>query len=163
LTALRSFADRLERVYRDCRQPLFACALAITRSAAHAEDAVHEAFCRLLSQNSRPRNLRAYVFRTVRNAAIDQVTRHRQPREVLPEFTFDPDPTPDKVATHGEFRRQVAAALHELTADECETIIQHIYGGLTFREIAAIRQSPQGTVAGWYQRGLKKLRAKLED
>jgi RNA polymerase sigma factor (sigma-70 family) len=163
LRALRSFADRLEQVYRDYREPLFACALAITRSTAHAEDAVHEAFCRLLGQNSRPRDLKAYVFRTVRNAAIDQVGRHRQRGEALPEFMFDPDPAPDQAATEGEFRRQVAAALHELSADEYETIIQHIYGGLTFREVAAIRQAPQGTVAGWYQRGLKKLRAKLED
>ncbi|OHB79339.1 MAG: hypothetical protein A2W31_03885 [Planctomycetes bacterium RBG_16_64_10] len=155
-------ADNLEQIYRECRDPLFACALAVTRCPARAEDAVHEAFCQLFGQKKRPQNLKAYVFRTVRNAAIDQVRRNPWLGETVPELIFDPSPTPDKAAAQGEFRRQIAAALQELSPNEYEVILQHVYGGLTFRAIAEIRETPQGTIAGWYQRGLTKLREKLD-
>jgi RNA polymerase sigma-70 factor (ECF subfamily) len=159
---LGSLAANLEQIYRERRDQLFACALAVTRSPGQAEDAIHDAFCRLYTQKSPPRDLKAYVFRTVRNAAIDLVRRNQRSGEIAPELIFDPGPSPDKAAAEGEFRRRVAAALQELSSEECETILQHLYGGLTFREIAEIRDAPQGTIAGWYQRGLKKLRAKLE-
>lgn len=159
---MSSLADDLEQIYREYRDPLFACALAVTRSPARAEDAVHEAFCHLFGQKQRPQNLRAYVFRTVRNAAIDQVRRAPALGESAPDEIFDPGPTPDKAAAQGEFRRELAAALRELSCNEAEVILQHVYGGLTFREIAEFHETPQGTIAGWYQRGLKKLREKLE-
>jgi len=50
-----------------------------------------------------------------------------------------------------------------LSEDESETIVQHLYGNLTFREIAEIREAPLGTITSWYQRGLEKLRAELEE
>lgn len=157
-----SFADNLEQIYRECRDALFACALAVTRSPAHAEDAVHEAFCHLFGRKKCPQNLKAYVFRTVRNAAVDQVRRNPWLSETVPESIFDTTPTPDTAAAQNEFRRQVAAALQELSPHEYEVILQHVYGGLTFRAIAEIHETPPGTIAGWYQRGLKKLREKLE-
>ena len=65
----------LERLYRECGQQLFTCALAITCSPSRAEDAVHDAFCRLLrgqaATGTEAADLKAYAFRAVRNAAID--------------------------------------------------------------------------------------------
>ena len=66
--ALGSLNGDLESVYRECRQQLFTCALAITRCPDRAEDAVQDAFCNLFRMNNAPRHLKAYVFRAVRNA-----------------------------------------------------------------------------------------------
>lgn len=153
----------LNQFYYEYRQQLFTCALAITRCPDRAEDAVQEAFCRLYRLSVRPRNLNAYVFRTVRNAALDQVRKNPAMTQANIEFIFDPQPDPSDTITEVEFRRQVAAAMTALSGDECETIVQHLYGNLTFREIAEIREAPLGTITAWYQRGLKKLRAELEE
>jgi RNA polymerase sigma-70 factor, ECF subfamily len=153
----------LDHVYCECRQQLFACALAITRCPNRAEDAVHEAFCRLFRLGSRPNKLKAYVFRAVRNAALDQARQNPSLAEANSEFIFDLRPGPCDTAIEKEFQRQVTAAMMALSPDECETIVQHLYGNLTFREIAEVRQSPLGTVTTWYQRGLRKLRTTLKE
>jgi RNA polymerase sigma-70 factor (ECF subfamily) len=160
--ALSSLHADLESIYCECRQPLFTCALVITRSAHRAEDAVHDAFCRLFTQDKRPSDLKAYVFRAVRNAALDQLRRHAMANEQLPNFIFDNQERPDQLAEDAEFTRQIADRLLSLPDDERETIVQHLYGELTFQQIADIREAPLGTVVSWYRRGLEKLRAKLE-
>jgi RNA polymerase sigma-70 factor, ECF subfamily len=153
----------LAQIYREHRQGLFTCALTITRCPERAEDAIQEAFCRLFRSSVRPRRLKAYVFRAVRNAALDQLVRNPACDQPLPEFVFAASPGPADAMAGGELRQQAAAALVALAPDECETIVQHLYGGLTFREIAEVRQIPLGTVTSWYRRGLEKLRAKLEE
>jgi RNA polymerase sigma-70 factor (ECF subfamily) len=141
---------------------LFTCALAITRSAARAEDAVHDAFCEVLRRARRPDDLKAYVFRAVRNAALDQVRRRGPGGAPLPDSIFDPGRPPAESAEDAEFARRVAETLLSLSDDEREAVVQHLYGELTFREIASIRGAPLGTVTSWYRRGLEKLRSRLE-
>jgi RNA polymerase sigma-70 factor (ECF subfamily) len=160
---LNSLNGTFERIYRECRQQLFTCALAITHCPDRAEDAIQEAFCRLFRLEGRPRHLKAYVFRAVRNAAIDQLRRNPPLGEEIDEFVFDPSAGPRDAASDAEFSRQVAEALQTLADDERETIVQHLYGQLTFREIAHVRETPLGTVTAWYRRGLEKLRARLEE
>jgi RNA polymerase sigma-70 factor (ECF subfamily) len=152
----------LERTYREHRQQLFTCALAITRHPERAEDAVHEAFCRLAQHTEAPRNLRVYVFRAVRNAAVDQLRRIRPDKEAVEEFIFDPGENPRESAEAEEFRRLVTRCLLSLPDEQRETIVEHLYGDLTFEEIAELRGSPRSTVASWYYRGLERLRAMLE-
>ena len=153
----------LENIYRQCRRQLFTCALAITRCPDRAEDAIQEAFYRLFRTNGKPRCLKAYVFRAVRNAAIDQFRRNPPPAEELDEFIFDPGAGPRDAAADKEFQGQAARALLALSEDERETIVQHLYGDLTFREIAQVREAPIGTVTAWYRRGIEKLRRQLEE
>jgi RNA polymerase sigma factor (sigma-70 family) len=156
-------SDALERIYRQYRQQLFTCALAVTRCPERAEDAIHDAFCRLFRLGRRPRNLKVYVFRAVRNAAIDQLRRNPLPEERQPSFIFEASEGPGETAAKNEFKRQAAEALLTLSDDERETIVQHLYADLTFREIARLRGRPTATVAAWYYRGLKKLRERLEE
>jgi RNA polymerase sigma-70 factor, ECF subfamily len=121
---------------------------------------VHEALCEILSQGRRPDDLRAYVFRAVRNAALDQIRRQRGRNAQLPDSIFDPGTSPPQSAEDDDFRQRIAESLLELSADERETVIQHIYGELTFQQIASIRDTPLGTVVSWYRRGLEKLRTR---
>jgi len=160
---MKTLSDALERIYREYRQQLFSCALAVTRHPERAEDAIHDAFYRLFRLKARPRNLKVYVFRAVRNAAIDQIRRNPLPPDDKGEFIFEPEDGPREMAAKNEFKRRAAEALLTVSDDERETTVQHLYADLTFREIARLRGTPPGTVAAWYYRGLKKLRARLED
>ena len=154
--------DRLERFFLEHSFQLFVCALAVTGCAGRAEDAVQEAFCRLFRLRHTPRHLKAYVFRSVRNAAVDQLRRTPPGELGITETLFDPADDPGKTATDNEFRRNVALAMRSLTDDQRETVIQHLYAGLSFREIAVSREVPVNTVSSWYRRGIEKLRKLLE-
>jgi len=154
--------DELEQLYSGCAQQLFTCALVITCSPVQAEDAVHEAFCRLLRRRVAPADLKAYVFRVVRNAAIDQIRRRASSLDSLPDAIFDASPPPSELAEEREFKQQIVELLQSMSADERETIVQHLYGELTFQEIATVRQRPLGTVTSWYRRGIEKLHREME-
>ncbi len=159
-TALR---QALEAFYRQHRQHLFTFALAVTRCSARAEDAVHDAFCRLLQAAATPLNMKAYVFRCVRNAAVDQLRRHPALDGEPEESILDPGDDPREAAGKSEFDGRAAVALQTLSDDERETIALHLYSDLTFREIADVRETPMGTVTAWYRRGMEKLRRELEE
>lgn len=158
----RALDGALEKLYLECRQQLFTCALAITRRPDRAEDAIQDAFYNLFRLNKKPRRLKSYVFRAVRNAAVDQIRRSPPLSEPLDAFIFDPGASPREAAADSEFRTRASRALLQLSEDERETIVEHLFADLTFRDIAQIRKAPLGTVAAWYRRGLKKLRKTLE-
>ena len=61
----------LEAVYREQRQGLYSLAVSVTASHQLAEDAVHNAFERLIRKSLPAGDLVPYVYRAVRNAAID--------------------------------------------------------------------------------------------
>lgn len=154
---------RLEEIYFQQRRQLFSCALAVTRCPDLAEDAIHDAFCRLAARPEGAENMKAYVFRAVRNAAVDQLRGRTRSLAELDDSIFDPGPGPGELASQREFRERVAGALRRLKDDERETIVQHLWGELTFREIAEIRGAPLGTVTAWYRRGLARLRELIEE
>jgi RNA polymerase sigma-70 factor (ECF subfamily) len=159
---LRVLNDRLERLFREHSSELFVSALAVTGHAERAEDAVQEAFYRLFRLEKSPRHLKAYVFRAVRNAAVDQL-RKRQPGGLdFSDSLFDPADGPGKTAAENELKRSVAEAICSLSDAQRETVINHLYAGLTFREIALARQLPVNTVKSWYRRGIEKLERLLE-
>lgn len=154
----RTLRDEVESIYDAHAAQFLACAIAIVGCRDRAEDAIHEAFCRLLKLKERPRNLKAFAFRSVRNAAIDILRRDGRFVELDETAFLSSAAGPLESAATNEFRAQVAAALNTLPPDERETIIQHFYGDLAFREIAELRDAPPGTIATWYRRGMEKLR-----
>ena len=77
-------------------------------------------------------------------------------------MVFDPSPSSASLAEAADFQQLVVERLQRLTTDERETIVQHLYGELTFQEIATIRERPLGTITSWYRRGIEKLQRELE-
>ncbi|MBA7641709.1 hypothetical protein ES703_49394 [subsurface metagenome] len=152
----------MERVYDQYGSQLFTCALSVTRCSGLAEDAMHEAFCRGFRLTEVPHNLKAYMFRSVRNAAIDQLRQRRKTRTLLQDYIFDSSAGPGELAEQKQFKCLVAGALLKLSEDERETIVQHLYAELTFQEIADMRERSIGTVTSWYRRGLVKMKDHLE-
>jgi RNA polymerase sigma-70 factor (ECF subfamily) len=158
---METLAKELETVYERCGKRFYACALAITACGGLAEDAVHNAFHRTLQLERRPDNLQAYLFRSVRNAAIDLMRKQDRVVPLTAEMVFERPPTQEAQAERAEFLERVTDELANLTTDERETILEHLVADLTFQEIATLRDRPMGTITSWYRRGLQKLKDKL--
>lgn len=155
-----SSGERLRANYEANKDELFAYAYAITRSRELAEDAIHNAFGRLLKRTSLPRDLRPYVFRAVRNAAIDELRVRGR------ECASEPALLIDESRRNGHdpaLQVQLVDLMTQLSDDERESIVLKIYSGMTFNEIGALRGVPLHTAASWYRRGIEKLRILMED
>lgn len=149
----------LAKVYDEVGRQLFQCAWSVTASSDLAEDAVHDAFARAFRLKERPTDLESYMRRAVRNAALDIVGKRARIVQLTPEELFETSNSDDK--DHDLDLELVAAALTSLSRDQRETVLNHLVGGLTFREIAESRDRPLGTIVTWYRRGLEKLRNKV--
>ena len=158
---MKSLGRKLERMYDQFGQQLFLCALAVTGNGELAEDAVHDAFYGVLRTQNVPGNLKAYLFRSVRNAAIDIMRRERTVKLRI-EDVFECRQEPGGNAEKEQLLGRVARGLSRLTESERETIMQHLLAGMTFRELAELQGRPIGSITSWYHRGITKLRKQME-
>jgi len=125
------------------------------------EDVVQESFLKLSSASPSPDNPAAWLFRVVRNGAISagRSERRRKMREGLFQktqhdwFIHDPAQKLDADAA--------MTALAKLSPEEREVIISHLWGGLTFDEIARVVESSSSTCHRLYVRGLEQMRVCL--
>ena len=126
------------------------------------EDVVQTAFLKLVRLRVPPDNLLPWLYRVVRNGAIDasRAARRRHKYEsaaatAAPRwFAPSDDPT-------GLDARAAAAALQALPAETREIIVAHLWGGLTFEQIAAAVGSSAATCYRRYAAGLEVLRHQL--
>ena len=144
--------EALRAFYVSQRQSLYTYAVALARSREAAEDAIHAVFQRLLSRSELPRDLKPFVYASVRNALRD-VWRKESPYldAAIDLDAFEGPRSADHAA--------ITAYLGELSQDEREAILLKLRSGFTFQEIAHQRGVPLATVTSWYRRGLEKLRA----
>jgi RNA polymerase sigma-70 factor (ECF subfamily) len=152
--------QELSELYDQASNQLFYCALAVTSSADLAEDAVHDAFIRAFRLREKPKNLKAYMFRSVRNAAVDIVRRQTKVVQPATDDIFE-NQGQSKLLEHGLDVELVARALSALPANQREIVLQHLVAGLTFREISELQDRPMGTITTWYRRGIEALRNKV--
>jgi len=125
-----------------------------------AEDAVQEGFARFWRHRHGVRDARAYLFSSVRTAAIDRQrrasTRRRYEAEVSPSEAMFHCPV-----EADERRRAVEAALAGLPDEQREVVAMKVWGGLTFGQIAEVQHVALATAASRYRYGLDKLRQTL--
>lgn len=154
------FTEQLRAMYEHYRTELYVFALSITRCKQSAEDAVHEAFRNVLGNGAAPEALRPYLFRCVRNAALDELrsVKRRGRRDSI--FASAQE---TKTASSALTASEMDEILERLSPDERECIVLKLYSGLSFKEIAETRHASPNTVASWYRRGLSKLRAHFEE
>jgi len=126
------------------------------------EDVVQDAFVKLVQQVDSPEQVVPWLYRVVRNGAISQSrsARRRQKYETrkaqkLPEwFEMGDDPT-------GLDSSVVTEALSELPVDQREIIVAHLWGALTFEQIAELVGTSTSTAFRRYNAGLNTLRLQL--
>lgn len=121
------------------------------------EDVVQDAFCKLAAQRHWPDDPTAWLYRVVRNRAIDcgRADRRRQRREqatAKPVCWFDPD---------GIDVAEATAALEQLEDELREVIIARLWGGMTLDQIAQVMGCSVSTVHRRFDAGIAELRQKL--
>ncbi|TVR48912.1 MAG: sigma-70 family RNA polymerase sigma factor [Puniceicoccaceae bacterium] len=134
-----------------------------TPSEADARDVYQEAFLRVWKAGVPP--VPGLFYRALRHAAID-LGRRQSRRRRREEFAgqpagdgiagwFAPDPA------HSAEQAAITAELRQLPPEQQEVVVLHLWGGLTFAEIAATLDLSPHTAASRYRYGLENLRRRL--
>src|SRR5262249_13991846 len=128
---------------------------------AAPEDVVQDAFLKLVAQRAPPQNPVGWLYRVVRNAAVSAARseRRRRHHETVaarrtPPWFVSPEAGLDV--------EEATRALQALPIEQREVIVAHLWGGLTFEQIAELTGGPSSTVHRWYAAGLSALRERLD-
>jgi RNA polymerase sigma factor (sigma-70 family) len=127
-----------------------------------SEDCVQEAFVELARQRTAPEHVVAWLYRVVKNRALNAARgarrrRDRETRSVADRFATTPQPAFDRGET-----LDVVQALDQLESTDRELIVMRIWSGLTYEEVAAALSISTSSAHRQYERALEKLRALLE-
>jgi RNA polymerase sigma-70 factor (ECF subfamily) len=148
--------DWLAVVYQQFRRELLLTAWTVLRRTDLAEDAVQAAFVRLVRLDGPPAEPKLYVFRSVRNAAIDLAKSRTRRREEELQLGWDA-PSAEPELPDADVSMLIAELLERMDNAEREVIELHLHAGLTFREMAELLGEPVPTVASRYRRTLDRL------
>lgn len=156
---------------------LYSTALRMTRSPQDAEDLVQETFLRAYRSWDRfepGTNLRAWLFRILRNAFINDYRRRQaSPREVdrpLSESDLEiladarstePASDPESRMIESTLDADVRKTLESLPPEFRIVVVLSDIEGFRYREIATILGIPVGTVMSRLYRGRRALEASL--
>ncbi len=130
--------------------------------AGDAEDAVQDVFLRLMSERTVPANPKAWLYRSVRNAAIGRLrSQHR--RTVREHAASANRPTwfehrPEDLIDASVIQEALAA----LPVEQREVVVLRIWCEMTLEEIAEIVGQPVSTLFSRYKAGLAAIRRRLE-
>ena len=149
----------------------------LTRSAPDAEDLVQETYARAfrgVAGFTPGTNLRAWLFRILRNAFLDARRREgRLAREMLGDEDAAEGPSPEAAdgwlrgdaeleRLRGIVGEEIEAALRALSED-ARTVVLLDVEGLSEAEIAAVMGCAAGTVKSRLSRARGALRQRLAD
>ncbi|WP_406697405.1 RNA polymerase sigma factor [Singulisphaera sp. Ch08] len=129
------------------------------------EDVVQEAFVKLAAQRKPLLSLEAWLFRTVRNGAINagiasqRRKRHEAEAAATVPAWFEPDPLGrGATAVDPELAQSALAAL---PLAQREVIVAHLWGALAFEQIAELAGISASSAHRLYHAGLTALRERL--
>jgi len=124
------------------------------------EDVVQEAFIKLVRQKRPPADVVAWLYRVVRNGALDAMKsarrRHRRESVVARPARWFVEPEVD-----GLDATTAVAALGRLLPEQREAIVAYHWGGLSFEQIATVVGCSASTVFRRYTAGVEELRKQL--
>ena len=154
----RSSATEIESLYRKHGSALVLFAAAITGERSRAQDAVHQVFLQLIESDnlSRAVDKKAYLFACVRNAVLNEAKVQNRITALDPESVWFNPPNRDYAA-----ELNLRRALGTLPDDQREAIVLHIWGELTFSQIADLLDISLNTAASRYRYALAKLRGSM--
>jgi RNA polymerase sigma-70 factor (ECF subfamily) len=148
----------IELLYRQHGAALLLFASAITGERSRDQDAVHQVFLRLIANGdlSRAQDKKAYLFACIRNAVLNE-RKFQDRHEPLEMDAAWFSPPHRDIAGERNLRR----ALVTLPEDQREIVVLHIWGDLTFSQIADLLSINSNTAASRYRYALGKLRDEM--
>ncbi len=150
--------ERIGRLFDEHATPLEFYA---RQWCANSEDVVQEAFILLAGERLAPECVAAWLYRVVRTRALNasRSARRRKRHEAAAVESqtgwFIPSPG-DRIDA-----QKAAEAVDELADEEREVVVAHVWGGLTFRQIAQLAGISRSTAHRRYESALATLQEKL--
>lgn len=144
-------ALNLAELYDRVGRRLYAYALSLTGDASRSEDAVHDAFVRLLqyAPGRDIKSLEGFLFTATRNLILDARRRQARQRDLpSPLSLSQASGVPDEDASR---------ALGQIPEEQREAVVLKIYADLTFAEIGEVTGTSLATAAARYRLGIEKL------
>ncbi len=154
----RNFRN-LEGCYSEHSPALLAYARSFGLNHHAAEDLIHRVFLKLLEdrRDKDVQELRPYLFRAVRNSALNHLRDHSREVELCNQ-----EPWFHNLSAAPEAELDLRSALGELPAEQREVLLMHVWGGLTFAEVATVLALSSNTVASRYRYALGALKRRLQ-
>jgi RNA polymerase sigma-70 factor (ECF subfamily) len=127
-----------------------------------AEDVVQEALIALAAAEPPPAEPAAWLFAVVRRRAVSAARRAARRRKheanaVSQRQTWFIPTSDDRLDAD-----TVAQQLANLDETQREIVVLRLWGGLTFRQIAAVTELSSSTAQRQYESGIEQLRTSLE-
>lgn len=162
--------DALAEVYRRHAGAAYALARRLLNDKELAEEVLQEVILRLWNTperfDSERGSLRAYLLAQTHGRAVDLLRsetarRRREEREAREAPSFGDDIERQVIdLTVSEKVKEVVAGL---PTDERQAIELAYFGGHTYRQVAVMLETPEGTVKSRIRSGLRRLRTDLAD
>jgi RNA polymerase sigma-70 factor (ECF subfamily) len=162
--------DALAEAYRRHAGAAYALARRLLNDNQLAEEVLQEVFLRLWNNPERfdaaRGSLRAYLLAQTHGRAVDLLRsetarRRREEREAREAPAFGDDIERQVIdLTVSEKVKEVVAGL---PSDERQAIELAYFGGPTYRQVAVMLETPEGTVKSRIRSGLRRLRTDLAE
>ena len=162
--------EKLAELYRIYEAPLYRVAYAVLHDHAQAEDAVSEAFCRIIRHIRRigepeSSQTKAYMIKVIRSTAFTQYRKNKRHAEQTEPITdASPElPDPEDALSHRIERQSLLETLTSLLGILNETdrqiVVWHGRDGIPFSRIAAALHLSEAAVRKRYERTRKRMKA----
>ena len=146
----------IQNLYRQHGPALLAYGASLLGDRAAAEDVLHQVFLEMLGKISMPDEPRPYLFRAVRNRALNS----RRGTERL--TTLDHHEWLVKTEATMQAAITIEKAMRDLPTEQREVVVMKVWGEMTLEEMAKVLEIPVNTVASRYRYALGKLREFLQ-
>jgi RNA polymerase sigma-70 factor (ECF subfamily) len=166
----RWLEDALAEAYRRHGGAVYALARRVVRDTGLAEEVVQEVFVRLWTAPDRfdpdRGSLRSWLLAQAHGRAIDRLRsdsarRLREERDA--QRTADAGYDVEHEAWDLAVADRVKGVMADLPHGERQAIELAYFDGYTYREVAKILDTPEGTIKSRIRSGLKRMRAALID
>jgi RNA polymerase sigma-70 factor (ECF subfamily) len=157
--------DALREVYALTSSKLFGICLRVAQDADTAEEILQDVYLKIWRRAASFQSGRAspitWMCTVARNAAIDWRRSHRPQLMVGDEHIAgiaDDREDAEQAITAAEDRAQIFQCIEQLGAKQRDAIRSAFFDGLTYAELAVVRNVPLGTMKSWVRRGLAQLK-----
>jgi len=134
--------EEVRRLYEEQGPALLGYACALLGVRPSAQDVLHTVFLKLLNEKATVSNPVPYVYRAVRNTALNFQRQESRTIQLEDEAAwFEP------IRLMSEVALAVQEALCALPSEQREVVVLHVWSQMTFCEIASLIGIPSDTPA----------------
>jgi RNA polymerase sigma factor (sigma-70 family) len=156
----RGEIDAFDVLYARYSRRLFSYLFHLVEDRGRAEDLLQEVFLTALRSDAlelAPGKFGGWLFTVARNRALS-VNRRESRRVEVPIDEAPPAPTPEAEVERKQTLELLAEAIGALSEQHRDVLILKEVAGLTYRQIAAVQNVPEGTAKSRLHHAIRSVR-----